>query len=25
MALVRDSAQNQVINFVTSEWKGTED
>jgi 5,5'-dehydrodivanillate O-demethylase len=25
MALVRDPAQNRVINFVTTEWKGTED
>ena len=25
MALVRDAAQNRVINFVTTEWKGTED
>jgi 5,5'-dehydrodivanillate O-demethylase len=25
MALVRDPVRNEVINFVTSEWKGTED
>jgi 5,5'-dehydrodivanillate O-demethylase len=25
MALVRDAAQNRVINFVTTDWKGTED
>jgi 5,5'-dehydrodivanillate O-demethylase len=25
MALLRDEATNQVVNFVTSEWKGSED
>ena len=25
MAMVRDAAQNRVINFITTEWKGSED
>ncbi|MBM4263755.1 MAG: DUF4230 domain-containing protein [Deltaproteobacteria bacterium] len=25
LAMVRDRAENQVINFVTTEWKGSED